>query len=481
MQKRQTLEDLFMQTVESAEPGVDARRKREPRRTAAPAMKAVCVPPKPTSFRKPKRPPGLEQAAAMKFLAILKDSIREAIDAKVIYVTVALTVLFLLLVASLSFRPVSIKEQIQQIPDQFNFIIGLTGRKDFSANIEDFTQTNDAPPDQPWKGDYAFSLVFHLPTEKDAKEFVSHRGINADAMRQGFEKQFYWAKDVNVTRPPSKNPTDVSFDVETQGSTITDARDWPQEPTFLFFWKMPFWRASLNGWVYWIEDSILNGPGSWSCILIAVILTSFFVPNMLRKGTVDMLLVKPINRVTLLLYKYIGGLSFVFLNTLIAVGGLWLVLGIRTGIWAPGVLIDILGITFYFALLYAVSVLIGVLTRSPIVALSVTILMWMLLWGVGWAYVGLTEFRNSPTKGEGVPQSVYMTVDALHFALPRTKDLDVTMTRVISRNLLTAAEIKKRNLDKLPQVIWYESLLASAGFLTVTLGLACWWFVTKDY
>ena len=43
-------------------------------------------------------------------------------------------------------------------------------------------------------------------------------------------------------------------------------------------------------------------------------------------------------------------------------------LGLRTGIWAPGVLIDIFGITFYFALLYAVSVLFGVLTRSPIVA-----------------------------------------------------------------------------------------------------------------
>ena len=55
---------------------------------------------------------------------------------------------------------------------------------------------------------------------------------------------------------------------------------------------------------------------------------------MLRKGTVDMLVVKPIHRVALLLYKYIGGLTFIFLNTVVAIGGVWLALGLRSGIWA---------------------------------------------------------------------------------------------------------------------------------------------------
>jgi ABC-type transport system involved in multi-copper enzyme maturation permease subunit len=422
----------------------------------------------------------------MKFLALLRDSLREATDSAVLYVTIGLTGLFLLLVASLSFRPVPVDEQVQKIPNQFNWIIGLTGRTDFSAEIVEFKQIKEPPPppDRPWDGDYSFTLVFHLPTEKDAKEFGAHRpggGVNVDAMRDSFEKQFFWARDVNVTHGESKDPKEVRFDVETEGSTIQNARDWVQEPTFLFFWKMPFWEASLSGWVYWIEDRLLNGPGSWACILTAVILTSFFVPNMLRKGTVDMLIVKPIKRPELLLYKYIGGLTFVFLNTAVAVGGLWLVLGLRTGIWAPGVLFDILGITFYFALLYAVSVLFGVLTRSPIVALSVTVLTWMLLWGVGWAYQSLTEYRNSPLKGENVPQSIYVTVDTLHFLLPRTKDLDITMTKVVSRNVLSEAEIKKRELDKLPDILWYESLIVSAAFLAVTLGLSCWWFATKDY
>ncbi len=66
------------------------------------------------------------------------------------------------------------------------------------------------------------------------------------------------------------------------------------------------------------RTGIVAGFGSWIAILIGVVLTAFFVPNMLRKGTVDMLVVKPIHRVTLLLYKYIGGLTFIFLNTVVA-------------------------------------------------------------------------------------------------------------------------------------------------------------------
>jgi ABC-type transport system involved in multi-copper enzyme maturation permease subunit len=48
---------------------------------------------------------------------------------------------------------------------------------------------------------------------------------------------------------------------------------------------------------------------------------------MLRKGTVDLLLVKPMSRITLLLFKFIGGLTFIFLTTAFIVSGLWLVLG----------------------------------------------------------------------------------------------------------------------------------------------------------
>ena len=57
---------------------------------------------------------------------------------------------------------------------------------------------------------------------------------------------------------------------------------------------MSLFRFSLGYMVYWIENRLINGFGAWIGILLGVIVTSFFIPNMLRKGTVDMLIVKPI-------------------------------------------------------------------------------------------------------------------------------------------------------------------------------------------
>ena len=74
-------------------------------------------------------------------------------------------------------------------------------------------------------------------------------------------------------------------------------------------------------------------------LLIAVILTAFYVPNMLRKGSIDLLISKPIGRTPLLIYKYIGGLTFIFLVSAFTVGGVWLVLALRTGYWDPTFLI----------------------------------------------------------------------------------------------------------------------------------------------
>ena len=50
----------------------------------------------------------------MKYLGILKDSLREAIDTKVFPVTVALSCLVVVLVGSVSYRPVPAEEQFRR-------------------------------------------------------------------------------------------------------------------------------------------------------------------------------------------------------------------------------------------------------------------------------------------------------------------------------------------------------------------------------
>jgi ABC-type transport system involved in multi-copper enzyme maturation permease subunit len=160
---------------------------------------------------------------------------------------------------------------------------------------------------------------------------------------------------------------------------------------------------------------VISGWGAWLAILLSIVITSFFIPNMLRKGTVDLLLVKPIRRPTLLIFKFLGGLLFIFLNTAFVVVGMFLAVGLRSGIWTWGFLLTIFILTYFFAILYSVSALFGVLTRSPIVAILMTCFTWGFLFGVGvlYQFVGgggtqsketeaspaLTAFSYYPARG----------------------------------------------------------------------------------
>ena len=317
----------------------------------------------------------------MRFLAILKDSIREAIDTKVFYVTLGLSTFLLILVASVSFRPLTVEEEAQQTAQLFNMITKGFGRGGGSAadfQIENFQQTgSDA---EPWKGSYRFDFVARLPEgAQPGKE--AGDGLGKEQLKRIIAQRFYRHKVVELDAADTTDPRAVRFPVRIEGSKIDDPRDWDYEPSILFSipLPMPFFATSLSGAVYWIEDRLVNRWGGWIGVLAGVVITAFFIPNMLRKGTIDLLLAKPVRRWSLLLYKYVGGLSFVFLNTVFVVGGLWLVLGLRTGIWGPGFLISILAITFFFAILYSVSTFFALITRSPIVAILMTVVVWGVL------------------------------------------------------------------------------------------------------
>src|SRR5205823_1576448 len=78
--------------------------------------------------------------------------------------------------------------------------------------------------------------------------------------------------------------------------------------------------------------------------------------------------------------------SFMVLNTAFVVLGIWLIVGLRSGLWGTGFLLSIPILTFEFAVYYAVSTLFAVLTRSPIVAILVTCAVWLLLFLAGWGY-----------------------------------------------------------------------------------------------
>jgi ABC-type transport system involved in multi-copper enzyme maturation permease subunit len=412
----------------------------------------------------------------MKYLAILKDSFREAIDAKVFYVMLGLSAFVILLVASVSYRPVTLEDEVRTLVGQLSFLSGFQGdRMRLDLTVRDFEQTNDVY--EPWRGNYRFTLSAPDPKDKHIRE------VPQVLVEQILKSRFPWLENVQVTSTKVPEAEEARFRVTTEGTKITSMNEWPHEPSILGFVPLSFMRSSLSYRVFWVEDLLVNGVGAWIAILMGVVITAFFIPNMLRKGTVDLLLVKPVRRVTLLVLKYIGGLTFMFLNSAVAVVGIWLALGLRSGIWATGFLFTIFVLTFFFAILYAVSALFGVLTRSAITAILMTCAIWFVLWIVGIGHAALAAMQDDEAvkKEVQLPEWVHNVVGGVHYVLPRTKDLDFLTSKLISQEVLSPVEIQQLRLDRIPQVSWGESLAVSALFITVMLGLACWRFAYFDF
>jgi ABC-type transport system involved in multi-copper enzyme maturation permease subunit len=320
--------------------------------------------------------------------------------------------------------------------------------------------------------------------------------VTDDEMAEYLKNQFYIAGNLEVSEikritgaPADANaalpgPNTFTFRVTTKGSS--GVRGWPHNVGLFFgLWTLPdVFRASLGKCVFFIENYMIGGIGAWIATLVGVVITAFFIPNMLRKGTIDMLLVKPIHRPTLLIYKYIGGLAFVLLNSTIAIGGTWLVLGLRSGIWAPGFLLTILSLTFFFAILYSVSALLAVLTRSAIVAILVTCFVSFVFGLVGLGYQNLAAVQKDEILAKQFHDSgwgwLFVVADVVHAVLPRTSDLNVLEDKLIAQ-CLTESERRALRFDLLPDVNWGDTLLFSSIFIGVMLGIACIRFHFKDY
>jgi ABC-2 type transport system permease protein len=108
-------------------------------------------------------------------------------------------------------------------------------------------------------------------------------------------------------------------------------------------------------------------------MFLAVFASSGLIPSVLEPGRIELLLSKPLSRAHILLGRYVGNVMVVCLNSVYLVLGVWSILGVKSGVWAPVFLISIVTTTFIFAVLLAVVVLIGVWLESAAAATMITV------------------------------------------------------------------------------------------------------------
>jgi hypothetical protein len=136
------------------------------------------------------------------------------------------------------------------------------------------------------------------------------------------------------------------------------------------FYKLMYYQLGINLWI------------TWAAMVLAVISTAGIFPDFLAGGAVELYLARPISRLRLFLVKYACGLLFVILQVSVFSLACFIVIGLRGGVWEPGLLLAIPLASLLFSYLFGVCALVGMLTRSTMAALLVTLIFWGLVSGI---------------------------------------------------------------------------------------------------
>mgnify|MGYP005725418533 CR=1 FL=1 len=119
-------------------------------------------------------------------------------------------------------------------------------------------------------------------------------------------------------------------------------------------------------------------------LFLSLFATSSLVPSFLQKGTIDLMISKPLSRWQILTGRYLGAVAIVAFNIFYLVIFSWLILSLKTGVWNFGFLLAGAMIVVTFAIMYALMTFLGVMVRSGPFSLMLTYLVifispWLIL------------------------------------------------------------------------------------------------------
>ncbi len=145
-------------------------------------------------------------------------------------------------------------------------------------------------------------------------------------------------------------------------------------------------------WAWYFEKMVLSIG-----LLIAIIVTANMIPDMFEPGSLNLLLSKPISRWGLFTSKFFGGCVFIGLCAFYLFFGLWLWMGLAMGVWDRAMLFSIPLYIIVFAIYFSVSAVVGLMWRSPIVSVILTLIFWVFCFSIGTAFV---PFDRKMTNSE---------------------------------------------------------------------------------
>lgn len=219
----------------------------------------------------------------------------------------------------------------------------------------------------------------------------------------------------------------------------------------------------FNTFVLWFEVQMISQFPFFIIMTLFIVMTSSFIPSMLEKGTVELILSKPVSRSEIILGKYAGGVIIVFSALTYLITIIWLIISFKTGVWHFSFLTSILWYTFIFAVLYSLIIFTALITKSTVLTLIFNMFLLFPITGLLSLREGVYSLINN--------KAVEFILDFIYYLLPKPWDLRTMAVEIIEGKFSAAQGI----------LIAYQPLITSVIFIITILSLSIYYFNKKDY
>ena len=331
------------------------------------------------------------------YLAVLKDSLREAMASRVLWVALLLIAIVLLALAPFALRTdVATELRRRELTNAERFVRDLDAGKD----------NDQTPAGHIWSllSDEQRDAISDLLKEDGSRSrrrrsprFLIVNNINNLLKRDDFYDEKAWqgieldgdaeaqiARATNAKKKLAARNLRLLVAAFPESMRLIDST----EITLTYAGRtvagpLPITPSELEPIVdqalVFVVGSFLGFFGVFGSLLV----TASIIPRTFEPGEIALLLSKPVNRAFLFLTKFLGGCMFTLVLATTLVGGVWLLLGVRLGIWEHKLLLCIPVYVFLFAIYYSVSATAGLIWRNAVVALVLVVVFWLVLFIVG--------------------------------------------------------------------------------------------------
>ncbi len=352
------------------------------------------------------------------YLAVIRDSFREAFATRVLWIMLILIVVLLGLLAPLSFeRALAVSLQFSDFKNPQAFIKELRDNRNSSGNPAGYVWSR-------LSDDFKHEVKSVKP-DTDRRRRMSVVGRARNEINRLFNEPDFYDKEVwsdtrlsseanelldrgltSLSKEEARRFNRLAFEAAFPSHVEASGRNAIQ---FVYLRyplgdELPIQETQLHQIGEQVLSFLVSRLVGNIGVFIALLVTASIVPQMLDSGAIDLLLSKPVSRPLLFLSKFFGGCTFILLNATFLIAGLWAIVGWRFGIWSEGLLWTIPVFVFVFAIYYSVSTLAAVIWRNAVVSIVVSILFWAICFAVGLAKSSLDNwFLDSRRTANIIP------------------------------------------------------------------------------